>query len=147
MLKQVERAAAVDSGDGKVKIGMSVGAHSGTFLLAAAGLTEERAHLFVLGRGAELTALAEAQAERGAAGGLASTLDLLAGRPGVCTTGDYWRVDELAACAAPRPRSRDARPVSDEQLRQLAPFLPPYARAGAEEGGERVQPRPSTGGR
>ena len=43
MLRQVERAAAVDSGGDKAKIGMSVGAHSAPFLLAAAGLSEERA--------------------------------------------------------------------------------------------------------
>ena len=34
MLRQVDRAAAVEAGDGKVKIGMSVGAHSDTFVLA-----------------------------------------------------------------------------------------------------------------
>ncbi len=38
MLKQVARSAAVDAGGGKVKVGMSVGAHSDTFLLCAAGL-------------------------------------------------------------------------------------------------------------
>ena len=102
MLRQVERAAAVDSGDGKVKIGMSVGAHSGTFLLAAAGLTEERAQVFLLGRGAEATALAEAQAERGQLAVSSSTLNLLPGDPRVARTGDYWRVDELAADALPR---------------------------------------------
>ena len=147
MLRQVERAAAVDSGDGKVKIGMSVGAHSATFLLAAAGLTEERALSFVLGRGAETTALAEAQAERGQLAVSSSTLNLLLGDPRVARTGDYWRVDELAAEAPPRgaalPQGTPEPPsVSDEQLRQLAAFLPPYVRAAAEGGGERVQSSP-----
>ena len=79
MLKRVDRSAAVEGGDGKVKIGMSVGAHSDAFVLGAAGLADERAHLFVLGRGAEMTALAEAQAERGQLAVSAATKRLLRG--------------------------------------------------------------------
>ena len=106
MLRQVERAAAVEADDGKVKIGMSVGAHSDTFVLAGAGLADERAHLVVLGRGAELTALAEAQAERGQLAVSSTCRDLLPDGSKLAPTGDYWRVDELAACALPRLRDR-----------------------------------------
>jgi len=141
MLKQVERAAAVDSGEGKVKIGMSVGAHSDTFLLAAVGLEEERAHLFVLGRGGEATALAEARAERGELAVSSSTRDLLPAGSTLTPTGDFWRVDELSACVLQRVAAERPQ-VSRQQLRRLAPFLPPYARMGAGNGGGRAQPEP-----
>ena len=141
MLKQVERAAAVDAGGRRIKIGMSVGAHSGTFALAAAGLAEERAHLFVLERGAELTALAEAQAERGELAVSSATRDLLPEGSAVTPTGDFWRVDEFPACVPPRVDPERAQ-VSEQQMRQLAPFLPPYARTGAGDGGRRVQHEP-----
>jgi len=141
MLRQVERAAAVDSGDGKVKIGMSVGAHSARFSLAAAGLTDERALSFVLGRDAELTALAEAQAERGQLAISASTLRLLSGDPGVTQTGDYWRVDQCVGEAAPQAATEPFA-LTDRQLQRLAPFLPPYARTAGRNDGERVQLTP-----
>jgi len=155
MLRQVERAAAVDSGEGKVKIGMSVGAHSGTFLLAAAGLPEERVHSFVIGRGAELTASAEACAESGQLAVSTSTLRLLPGDPTVAPAGeggDFWRVDAFAApnrtpraglagAAAPSPAAGSPS-ISARQLRQLAPFLPPYAKAAGHDGRARVQLAP-----
>ncbi|MEI6726832.1 MAG: adenylate/guanylate cyclase domain-containing protein, partial [Actinomycetes bacterium] len=144
MLKQTGRAAAIDAGDGKVKIGMSVGAHSGTFLLAGAGLADERAHLFVLGRGAETTALAESAAERGQMAVSAATKKLLPGGSRLGRAGEFWRVDELtngrARLIAPgceRPASAGP-PGADESGRQLAPFLPPYARMATVEGSERV---------
>ena len=141
MLKQVERVAAVEVDGGKIKIGMSVGAHSGTFVLAAAGLAEERAHLFVLGRGAETTALAEAQAERGQLAVSAETRGLLPGGSTLTPTGDYWRVDELSACALPRVAAERPQ-VLEQHLGQLAPFLPPYARTAAGDGCRRVQHEP-----
>ncbi len=141
MLRQVERAAAVDSGSGKVKIGMSVGAHSAAFLLAAAGLPEERALLFVLGRDAELTALAEAEADRGQLAISAATLRLLPDDTRVTPSGDCWRVDGSAGEAAPRT-SAEPRSMAEAQLRQLAPFLPPYARSAPEENGRRAQLTP-----
>jgi len=141
MLKQVGRAAAVEAGDGKVKIGMSVGAHSDTFVLAGVGLADERAHLVVLGRGAELTALAEAQAERGQLAVSSTCKDLLPDGSTLAPTGECWRVDELGACALPR-LVFEAPPVSAEQLRQLSPFLPPYARTAIGNGEEKIQLTP-----
>ena len=134
MLRQVERAAAVDAGDGKVKIGMSVGAHSGAFLLAAAGRPEERAHLFVLGRGAELTALAEAQAERGQLAVSSIAQNLL---PGGQTRADRRLLEGRRAPAARglAPRGRPRAPsVSAEQLRQLAPVPASLRQDGVAKG-------------
>jgi class 3 adenylate cyclase/tetratricopeptide (TPR) repeat protein len=141
MLKQVQRAAAVDSGDGKARIGMSVGAHSAPILLAAAGLREERALSFVLGRDAELTALAEAQAAHGQLAISASTLRLLPDDTKVTKSGDYWRVDAFAAEAAPQA-SAGPFALTDRQLRRLAPFLPPYARTAGRSNGGRAQLTP-----
>ena len=134
MLKQVKRAAAVDAGEGKFKIGMSVGAHSDRFALAAAGLEAERAHLFVLGRGAELTALAEAQAERGELAVTSATRDLLPAGSALTPTGDFWRVDTLSACVLP-PVVEERSEVVERQLRRLAPFLPPHAPVGRDDRG------------
>ena len=151
MLKQVDRSAAVEGGEGKVKIGMSVGAHSDTFVLGAAGLADERAHLFVLGRGAEMTALAEAQAERGQLAVSSSTKKLLSGASKTARAGDFWRVEEftgegLRHGAGRLPTSSQRRHgaslVPGYDVRLLAPFLPPYARADGEGGGGRVQHEP-----
>ena len=146
MLKQVERTAAVGAAAGKVKIGMSVGAHSDVFRLAAAGLPEERALSFVLGRGAELTARAEAQADRGQLAVSAATRALLPDGRILAPSGDFWLVDgssvgDAPGAAAKRPAAADDRavaaspPASAAQLRRLAPFLPPYARPQDGEGG------------
>ena len=80
MLRQLERAAAVQADDGKIKIGMSVGAHSDRFVLVGAGLADERAHLVVLGHGGEQTALAEAQADRGQLAVSAACRERISGR-------------------------------------------------------------------
>ena len=56
---------SVDLPGGRIKLGMSVGAHSGELLLAAAGSLEERVQLFAIGDTAAETAAAEAQAARG----------------------------------------------------------------------------------
>ena len=125
MLKQVERAAAVDAGDAKVKIGMSVGGHSDTFLLAAAGIQETGVRALFLGRGAELTALAEAQAGRGQVAVSALTKKQLRVPMRSARTGDYWRIAEFRASAVPHVH-RDERILSDAQAARLAPFLPPY---------------------
>ncbi|HJW76161.1 MAG TPA: adenylate/guanylate cyclase domain-containing protein, partial [Thermoleophilia bacterium] len=127
MLKEVDRSAAVDAGGGRVRIGMSVGAHSGPFLLAATGLAKERAHLFVVGRGAEATALAEAQAQQGQLAVTLATRRLLPEDSTVAAIGDHWRVDGLASSDVPRV-TLARPPLADRQLRELAPFLPPYAR-------------------
>jgi class 3 adenylate cyclase/tetratricopeptide (TPR) repeat protein len=126
MLKQVERAAAVDAGDDKVKIGMSVGGHSDTFLLAAAGLPETEVRALFLGRGAESTALAEAQADRGQVAISPPTKKLLKAPTRMARAGEFWRVAEFDAknvC----PLDPDETTLSDQQAACLAPFLPPYA--------------------
>ena len=143
MLRQVERTAAVDAGDGKVRIGMSVGAHSDTFLLAAAGLPDS-AHFLVVGRGAEAAAQAEAQAERGQLAVSPATRKLLPRGTSSVRAGDHWRVAALgsgsAAPAARGPRAAGPPLVipGDDGYRRLTPFLPPYARARDEAGGRRV---------
>ena len=153
MLKQVDRSAAVEGGDGKVKIGMSVGAHSDAFVLGAAGPADERAHLFVLGRGAEMTASAEAQAERGQLAVSLSTKKRLSGRVKTARAGDFWRVEEFTgeghrhAAEEDVPASKPA-PATERSLvpeydpRLLTPFLPPYARGDGERAGGRVQHQP-----
>jgi class 3 adenylate cyclase/tetratricopeptide (TPR) repeat protein len=134
MLRQVGRASAVDTGDGKVKIGMSVGAHSDTFVFAGVGLAGERAHLVVLGHGGEQTAMAEAQADRGQLAVSASCRDLLPDGTSFEVSGDFWVVGELGACAMPRaPEVSPA--LAREQLALLCDFLPPYARGGRADGG------------
>jgi class 3 adenylate cyclase/tetratricopeptide (TPR) repeat protein len=153
MLRQVGRSAAVEGGDGRVRIGMSVGAHSDTFVLGAAGLADERAHLFVLGRGAEMTALAEAEAERGQLTVSQSTQKLLSGRVKTTRAGDFWRVDECPGerlrrgsvedpSASRRSPAAERSLVPEQDLQLLAPFLPPYARADGRGGGGRVQHEP-----
>ena len=147
MLKQVERAAAVQADDGKVKIGMSVGAHSGTFVLAATGITDERAHLVVLGRGADLTALAEAQAGRGALTVSRPTADLLPVDSSLTSTGDYWRVDELrparSGASLPRRPRRSRSSRCDGSPPSCRPTREPASKMEASSSGT----RPSTGGR
>ena len=156
MLKQVDRSAAVEGGDGKVKIGMSVGAHSDTFVLGAAGLADERAHLFVLGRGAEPTALAESQAERGELavsaacrgllpGWLHARADrrLLAGRgawgprlaaPGLRAPADLRR----SSCGS----SARSCPPTRERPRERGREDPAHARAPSDRHRLRQHPRP-----
>jgi class 3 adenylate cyclase/tetratricopeptide (TPR) repeat protein len=141
MLKQVARAAAVDAGADRIKVGMSVGAHSGRFLLTAAGLPEERVHLVVLGRGAETTALVEARAERGQLAVSASTMQLLGDAARAGRLGEYWRIDEFMPTGL-RTVDAERAPISDQQLRHLTPFLPPYARTTRENGAERIQLTP-----
>lgn len=137
MLRQVERAAAVETDQGKVKIGMSVGAHSDTFVIAGAGLPDERAHLIVLGQGGEQTALAEAQAGRGQLAVSAGCGELLPAGSKFEPAGDFWLVNQLAACALPDLAANQS-PVTDEQLQRLRPFLPPYARSVGEGGAGHV---------
>ena len=132
MLRQVDRAAAIDAGDGKVKIGMSVGAHSDTFVLAGVGLADEGAHLVVVGRGGELTALAEARAERGQLAASTACKGLLPVGSHFEPTGDFCRVDELGARRLPR-LSFDLPVITGKRLRRLSPFLPPYARTCGRE--------------
>jgi class 3 adenylate cyclase/tetratricopeptide (TPR) repeat protein len=134
MLKQTGRAAAIDAGDGKIKIGMSVGAHSDRFVLAGVGLADERAHLMVLGHGGEQTALAEAQADRGQLAVSAACKALLPAGTTSEPAGDFWLVGGLGARALPRPFAASPA-LMDEQLGPLKPFLPPYARNGRDDGG------------
>ena len=65
MLSETQRMRSVDMSGGRVKLGMSVGAHSGRFLMATAGVPDERMQLFVLGSSAARVAAAEGQADRG----------------------------------------------------------------------------------
>ncbi len=135
MLRQVDHVAAVDTGDGKVKIGMSVGAHSDTFVLAATGLEDARACLTVLGRPAEMTALAEARAERGQLAVSSTTKAQLPPGLALTATGDFWLVHESPSESGVKASLRRP-PVSSGSAARLLPFLPPYAR-GCGEGGER----------
>jgi class 3 adenylate cyclase/tetratricopeptide (TPR) repeat protein len=125
MLKQVQRAAAVDAGDARVKIGMSVGAHSDSFLLAAVGLPETEVRALFLGRGSEQVALAEAQADRGQVTVSQATGKLIRARIRTAKAGEYRRVEEFDAknVCPPMP---DEIALSDRQAAFLAPFLPPY---------------------
>jgi class 3 adenylate cyclase/tetratricopeptide (TPR) repeat protein len=140
MLKQVERAAAVETDTGKVKIGMSVGAHSDRFVLAGVGLEDERAHLVVIGEGGEMTALAEEQAQRGQFAVSSSCRELLPAGTVMEPSGDFWVVGKLAGCTPARPPKKSPF-LTEEQMRLLGPFLPPYARSSRGEDA-RVQVAP-----
>jgi class 3 adenylate cyclase/tetratricopeptide (TPR) repeat protein len=138
MLQQTARMAAVHTGAGKVKLGMSVGAHSGRFPLMAAGLGKDRLHLFVPGRGAELTATAEARAGRGQLAVTSSTKALLeASGSAVRLVQDgedsgFWVVNATGKRSLDVPVS-EQQVIGPEVLESLTPFLPPYARGGGEE--------------
>ena len=84
---------------------------------ARPGSPDERAHLFVLGRGAETTALAEAQAERGQLAVSPSTKKLLSGRVKTARAGDFWRVDEFAGEGVRHGAGRTCQPRSDRPPR------------------------------
>jgi class 3 adenylate cyclase/tetratricopeptide (TPR) repeat protein len=142
MLEQIARTGAVHSGDARVKLGMSVGAASGVFLLTAAGLQEERDHVFLLGRDAEMTALAESHAQRGQLVVSSATLNLLDGERTVSPAGPYWRVDQFSARGLPRIAS-SLPPPPDGHIPGLTPFLPSYlASATREDRGEGPQLAP-----
>ena len=110
MLKQVERAAAVEADGGKVKIGMSVGAHSDTFVLAGAGLADERAHLVVLGRGGRADRAGRGPGRARPTGRLVDVQGAAAGRLDASSLpATIWRVDELGALAPCRGSRSSAR--------------------------------------
>lgn len=141
MLKQVERAAAVDAGDAKVKIGMSVGAHSDTFLLAATGLAHTQLRALFLGQGTESTALAEAEADRGQVAVSAQTRKLLVSRRRTTRAGEFWRVEQFDAkdvC----PLAPEETSLSGEEMAVLSPFLPPYTSEILARGGTGLQLTP-----
>ena len=140
MLKETSRVRAVEVPGGRIKLGMSVGAHSDTFLLAAAGLNEAT-QLFYLGEGAAVTARAESAAGRGQLAVSARTVGLLDGPAAVPSSGDFLRVDKYSAeTRAWQPP--EARTVVAGRLGQLESFLPPYLRMsrGAGPQGVRIGP-------
>ena len=141
MLSETERLAAFVVPGGRVKLGMSVGANSGTFLLAAAGSLEDRMQLFVLGSNAAQAAVAEAKAERGELVVTADTARRLK-QPWQLEDVDGWsRVSAGRVRLHPRPLAEGSR-LPKGLLPRLLPFVPPLVREAAHEGGslERLYP-------
>ena len=134
ILSDTRRMPSIELPGGRVKLGMSIGAHSGAFLLAAAGLLDERMQLFVLGSNAVGAAAAEARAERGELIVSPATAARLAGS---------WRLEDAEGwlrVSAGRVKSHDpvpppqAPPLRNDVLRRLLPFAPPRVREAVRAG-------------
>ncbi len=102
MLQETRNMPGVKLPGGNIKLSMSVGAHSGPSLLAAAGLPEERMQLFAIGDTAAETAAAEAQADRGQLVVTTATAALLPAG---------WHLEEESG----RMRVTSGRPLSPER--------------------------------
>ncbi len=124
MLHGTQELGAHRVGGHRVKLSMSMGAHAGRFLMAAAG-SEASAQFLVLGPETVMTAKAEAAAS---AGELAITPEL-ARRVGSHVEAEPF--DHLCLVKrlvdTPRYHYRPEEPASQLNARTLAPFLPPFA--------------------
>ena len=133
MLDETRRMSSVEMPGGRVKLGMSVGAHSGTFLLAAAGAPEERMQLFVLGSSAARVAAAEAQAQREELVVSPETVGLLRYQ---------WRMDDVdgwVRVSSSPGKGYDFSPklerlTRDDLVPRLLSFAPPSVREAVQAG-------------
>lgn len=133
MLGETQRMPSIEMPGGRVKLGMSVGAHSGTFLLAAAGVPEERMQLFVLGSSAAGAAAAEARAERG---------ELVVSPETAGRLRQLWLLEDIEGwvrVSALRGRVYKAPPVQehawrDDLVARLLSFTPPSVREAVQAG-------------
>ena len=123
MLEATERHAAFKVGTGRVKLGMSMGAHTGTFYLVTAGDPSLRTQYLILGSDTERTCAAEATASRGELCVSQDTLDCLGTPARAEPCGDFWRITEIAGSAA----AAELRPpdVDSGLAEQILTFLPP----------------------
>ena len=133
MLDATERLAAFKVGTRRVRLGMSLGAHSGTFMLGSAGLAGSRLQCLLFGPGATRTCKAEAAAGTGELRVTRETVDALAGTSTVEERDGLWRVLGVE----PPPFGEDgARECADLQrvTGTLLPYLPPAAAAALSAG-------------
>ena len=137
MLEATTKLTSYRVGSHRIKLGMSMGAHSGQFLMASVGTTDRLQYL-VLGPETVRTAGAESLAERGELAVTAETLEQLCGvetdeRDGlyvVKSTGhvpDYRLDDQSSEFGSANPAA-------------LAPYLPPFVSTTLLEGKEITPP-------
>ena len=144
MLAATAKMPAVDAAGRATKLGMSIGAHSGSFLAVGAGMPDERMHFAYLGPDAEEVARAEQAAQRGQLAVSASTALLLNSSWILSGDGAFQLVDAPADAPAPPPRRRVGHPdtgtaavaqweeSADQML--LLPLLPPWVAQAVKSG-------------
>lgn len=125
MQQSLEHLAPRRIGNRRIELGMSIGAHSGEFVLAALG-NESRAHLLTIGADAQRTAVVESAADAGTLVITDATRRLLGDNVRVERAAPgLWRLSSLAeknvvAAAATGLREQ---PFPDPLV--LIPYLPP----------------------
>jgi class 3 adenylate cyclase/tetratricopeptide (TPR) repeat protein/Mrp family chromosome partitioning ATPase len=133
MLAATGKLPAYKVGSHRVRLGMSMGAHSGEFFLGSAGVAESRLQCLLFGPGAARTCLAEATASSGELLITPETVAALDGIASVEALGDCSRVLEV-------PRSADEGPSIDVDpstvLDRLVPYLPPQIASGLAPGAQ-----------
>jgi len=123
MLQATTAHAPFKVGTGRVKLGMSMGARSGTFYTASVGDPQLRMQELILGEGTCETCAAEAIATSGELCVTRGTLDALDVVAKAQPRGDVWRVDSVSHVAV-----TGYTPVPDISAalgRALLPHLPP----------------------
>jgi class 3 adenylate cyclase/tetratricopeptide (TPR) repeat protein len=137
MLSATARLSAYKVGAQRVRLGMSMGAHTGEFFLGSAGLADSRLQCLLFGPGAARTCQAEAAASSGELLVTMETVEEL-GRQIECEYRDgFCRVLEVSA-ADDAAASRDLDPTGLTAL--LAPYVPPAIAAMLAPGAPEHEP-------
>jgi class 3 adenylate cyclase/tetratricopeptide (TPR) repeat protein len=127
MLDATEKLPAYKVGSHRVRLGMSMGAHSGEFFLGSAGLAESHLQCLLFGPGAARTCMAEAAANSGELLVTQETAAALAGAGSAEASDGFFRVLGV-------PRTADSGPAVDVDptsvLPHLLQYLPPQVAAG-----------------
>jgi predicted ATPase/class 3 adenylate cyclase len=137
MLDATARLPAYKVGSHRVRLGMSMGAHSGKFFLGSAGLEASRLQCLLFGPGAARTCMAEAAASSGELFVTEDTVAALGGDHSIQEHDGFYLVVEV-------PRTADIGPSVDLDLPSilpcLLPYLPPAVAAGLEPGADAHEP-------
>jgi len=136
MQSATRRFRTVRVGGERIRLGMSVGVHSGSFWSAAAGLPGRRMQHFILGP--EASRVAETQAIASVSEVLisAATLRLVSGLCTVEPRDEAYRVLRLARrAAAPRPTEIEVG-VPASSVPELVVYLPPPVAQALQGGGK-----------
>ena len=119
MLGATARLRAYKVGTRRVRLGMSMGAHSGEFFVGSAGLEESRLQCILFGPGAARTCLAEAAASSGELLVTQGSVEALAGEGRVEPRDGFFRVLEV-------PPAAHVGSSADMDLSLVTPRLLPY---------------------
>ena len=133
MLDATERLPAFKVGTRRVRLGVSLGAHSGAFMLGSTGLAGSRLQCLLFGPGATRTCRAEAAAGTGELLVTRETVDALGGE-GTAEERDGMFKIQGVRCAA---LSEDEVPVFADlasATEHLLPYLPPAVAATVAAG-------------